>query len=138
MPNASPIPFRPVAWKPVVMQETICLIRDEYERADVPWILGFSGGKDSSALLRLAYAALVEARDHPVPVTVLYCDTGVEFPPIARLVRRTLKALATESLAAGLPISVRVARPRRTDSYFVRVIGRGYPPPTSKFRWCTD
>jgi DNA sulfur modification protein DndC len=31
-----------------------------------------------------------------------------------------------------------MAVPKLKDRYFVKVIGQGYPPPTNKFRWCTD
>jgi DNA sulfur modification protein DndC len=121
-----------------LVEESIQLISEEYARSDTPWVLGFSGGKDSSALLCLVYASLLEGRRTEIPVTVLYCDTGVEIPVIAHFVRRTLRQLSTEARSAGLPLQVRIARPRIEDSYFVKVIGRGYPPPTNKFRWCTD
>jgi DNA sulfur modification protein DndC len=114
------------------------LIRDEYRRSEVPWILGFSGGKDSSAVLRLVFRALATVRRPDLPVTVVYCDTGVEIPVVAQLVRRTLRGVAAEAREAALPLTVKVARPLTEDSYFVKVIGRGYPPPTNKFRWCTD
>lgn len=117
---------------------TIRLISEQYVGADAPWILGFSGGKDSSALLRLVYAALLGLKRRETPITVLYCDTGVEIPVVAQFVRRTLRQLSAEAKTEGLPMKVRVARPRIEESYFVKVIGRGYPPPTNKFRWCTD
>jgi DNA sulfur modification protein DndC len=82
--------------------------------------------------------ALLGINRRESPVTVLYCDTGVEIPVVAHLVRRTLRQLSREAKAASLPLRVRIARPRAEDSFFVKVIGRGYPPPTNKFRWCTD
>lgn len=118
--------------------DSLELIRDEYRRSEVPWILGFSGGKDSSAVLRLVYRALGTIRRPDLRVTVVYCDTGVEIPVVAQLVRRTLRGVAAEAREAGLPLQVKVATPRTEDSFFVKVIGRGYPPPTNKFRWCTD
>ena len=84
------------------------------------------------------YAALLGLRRSDNPISVVYCDTGVEIPVIAGFVRRTLRGLAAEAKAADLPIRVHIARPRIEDTYFVKVIGRGYPPPTNKFRWCTD
>lgn len=68
----------------------------------------------------------------------MYCDTGVEIPTVAAFVHRTLRDVVRESRKGGLPIRVRVARPLLQDSFFVKVIGRGYPTPTNKFRWCTN
>lgn len=114
-------------------------VQAEYNRPDSGhWVLGFSGGKDSSALLRVAYTAVATTNTTRRPITVVYCDTGVDIPVVTTLVRRTLRLLSKEAAADRLPISVRVARPRLDDRYFVKVIGRGYPPPSNKFRWCTD
>ncbi|MDE3068985.1 MAG: hypothetical protein KGJ60_15750 [Verrucomicrobiota bacterium] len=33
-------------------------IAEAYQADDRPWVIGFSGGKDSTALLQLAYSAL--------------------------------------------------------------------------------
>jgi DNA sulfur modification protein DndC len=103
-----------------------------------PWVIGFSGGKDSTAVLKLVYTALLSARGHPRPVSVLYADTGVEIPIVADLVRKTMRRLSREARADGVPLTVKHAQPRLNDRFFVKVIGRGYPPPTNKFRWCTD
>jgi DNA sulfur modification protein DndC len=54
------------------------------------------------------------------------------------LARRALKGLTREAKAFDLPISARILRPQLEERFFVKVIGRGYPPPTDKFRWCTD
>lgn len=123
---------------PTYSETTIDFIADEYRKSEAPWILGFSGGKDSSALLRLVYNALMAVKRPKIPVTVLYCDTGVEIPVVASFVRRTLRQISVEAKVSGLPLSTNTAKPRIEDSYFVKVIGRGYPPPTNKFRWCTN
>jgi DNA sulfur modification protein DndC len=112
------------------------LITTEYENAKLPWFLGYSGGKDSSAVLKLVFQALSSARKHPFPITVLYCDTGVEIPVIRTYVMATLQRLTIEARRYKLPIVTRVLQPKLKDRYFVKVIGRGYPPPSNKFRWC--
>lgn len=114
------------------------VIRAEYEHSDVPWFIGFSGGKDSSALTKLVFNALRQLRACGPPVTVVYCDTGVEIPIVRGLVLSTLRRLASEAETSGIPLEIKLARPRLQDRYFVRVIGKGYPPPTNKFRWCTN
>lgn len=84
------------------------------------------------------FFTLRSVHDHHKPVTVVYCDTGVEIPIASTLARRTLADYRFEALREGLPISTQVLAPRIRDRFFVKVIGRGYPPPTDKFRWCTD
>ena len=89
-------------------------------------------------MLRLVYSAMASNPNHRRPVIVIYCDTGVEIPLIAGHVRSTLRRLQLEAREESLDLVVRIARPKPGDSFFVKVIGRGYPPPTNKFRWCTD
>jgi DNA sulfur modification protein DndC len=113
-------------------------IRTEYERDPLPWALGFSGGKDSTALLKLVYATLLEAPHKHKQITVIYCDTRVEIPTVHQHVRETLKRVAAEAEHDRIPLKILLAQPRMGDRYFVKVIGRGYPPPSNKFRWCTD
>lgn len=118
--------------------DTIRLIRSEYEQAEKCWCVGFSGGKDSSALLKLVFLAVEGARTRAVPIHVVYCDTGVEIPVVRDLVRATLGGIEREATDAHVPIRVHLAEPPLENTFFVKVIGRGYPPPTNKFRWCTD
>jgi DNA sulfur modification protein DndC len=113
-------------------------ILEQYYENDLPWYLGFSGGKDSTALIAAVYSALLSIRRPTKPVTLLYCDTGVEIPVIAEYVRMTLVDINKQAKRDGVPVGTKIVRPRLKDSFFVKVIGCGYPPPTNKFRWCTD
>jgi DNA sulfur modification protein DndC len=122
----------------VAIRDAIDRIARGYESDPDPWIVGFSGGKDSSCLLKILFHALRRVHDYHKPVTIVYCDTGVEIPLAVTLARRTLDQYRVEALQEGLPISTRVLTPRIRDRFFVKVIGRGYPPPSDKFRWCTD
>lgn len=114
------------------------IVQREYENGSLPWFVGFSGGKDSSALIKVVYEALRRSSRRDRLVTVVYCDTGVEIPVVARQVHGVLAGLANEATRDALPIGIRIAEPSLRDRFFVKVIGRGYPPPTNKFRWCTD
>jgi DNA sulfur modification protein DndC len=120
------------------IKSAIELIKNAYESDSEPWIVGFSGGKDSSCVLKLLFHAIRLANFHHKPVTVLYCDTGVEIPLAARLAHDVLNSLKNEASKLGLPIGIKIVSPPLKDHFFVKVIGRGYPPPTDKFRWCTD
>lgn len=119
-------------------RDTINLIKGEYQKDDTPWYIGYSGGKDSSAVLTLVFNALLEIKERHKPVEIINCDTGVEIPTISKYVKTTLRALRLESASLNLPFKVTVAKPKLDDRFFVKVIGRGYPPPTNIFRWCTD
>jgi DNA sulfur modification protein DndC len=118
--------------------EALDRIQLEYERATVPWFIGFSGGKDSSAVLKLVFQALLRAKPGGVAVHVVYCDTGVEIPVIRAFVHQVLARLSGEATRLRLPVHLQVALPPVRERFFVKVIGRGYPPPSNRFRWCTD
>jgi DNA sulfur modification protein DndC len=113
-------------------------ITSAYLNDPEPWVVGYSGGKDSTAVVKLIFQSLIRLKRARKPVTVIYCDTGVEVPLASALARQALNDLELESAKHDLPISVRVLSPPAHESYWVKVIGRGYPPPTDKFRWCTD
>lgn len=106
-------------------------------RADAHWVIAFSGGKDSSAVLKVFLSAYRRAKVRPNAATLIYCDTGVENPILDSYVKELLTKLRAEFEAAALPISVRILKAPVQDRFFVRLIGRGYPPPTNSFRWCT-
>jgi DNA sulfur modification protein DndC len=103
-----------------------------------PWVVGYSGGKDSTAVVKLVFQSLLRLRQARKPVTVVYCDTGVEIPLASTLARSALRDLEIEATKHAVPMSVRVLSPPMEERFFVKILGRGYPPPTDKFRWCTD
>lgn len=117
---------------------SISLIKKEYLANDKPWFLGYSGGKDSSSLLTLVFNALIQIENFHKPVTVIYCDTGVENPIVTNYVFETFEKLKKECLVYNIPLKFEILNPILNDRFFVKVIGRGYPTPTNIFRWCTD
>ncbi|WP_181213558.1 phosphoadenosine phosphosulfate reductase domain-containing protein, partial [Dehalococcoides mccartyi] len=121
-----------------LLNDTINTIQREYLKDNLPWSLAFSGGKDSSALLKLVYVALQNIGKKLKPVTVVYCDTGVEIPIIRSFVIETLRSLQIEAEKNEIPIKTKIVTPSIEDKFFSKVIGRGYPSPTYQFRWCTD
>ncbi len=112
-------------------------IKRQYNKTNLPWYVGYSGGKDSSAIIKLLFLALQDIHLPSKMVTIIYCDTGVEIPVIRSLVAQTLTGLDDEAKEYKLPINIIIASPKIADRFFVKVIGRGYPPPTNIFRWCT-
>ena len=106
-------------------------------RADAHWVLAFSGGKDSSATLKIFLSAYRRAKRKPDTITLIYCDTGVESPVLDVHVKSLLARVRLEFEEKSIPIYIRILKAPVQDRFFVRLIGRGYPPPTNSFRWCT-
>ena len=117
--------------------KTIKYIQQEYLKDNTPWYVGYSGGKDSSALLTLLMNSLLGLGDYNRQVTVIFCDTGVENPIIVSYVYDTFKNLEAECRELRIPINFKIVKPKLEDRFFVKVIGKGYPTPTNIFRWCT-
>lgn len=115
-------------------------IQQLYLADDIPWVVGYSGGKDSTAVLQLVWLALEDlpADQRRKNVHVISTDTLVENPVVAAWVTRSLDVMATTAQERTLPIEPHRLTPALTDSFWVNLIGRGYPAPRHKFRWCTE
>lgn len=117
-------------------------LKDQYLIDDNlrPWIIGFSGGKDSTALLQLVWLAISEVpvNERKREVHVVCNDTLVENPIIQAYVYEVLEKIKEASISMNMPIRVDTTIPRLEDTFWVNVIGRGYPVPNNAFRWCTD
>ncbi|MCT4615437.1 MAG: DNA phosphorothioation system sulfurtransferase DndC [Marinifilaceae bacterium] len=117
-------------------------LKDQYtiEDGNRPWIIGFSGGKDSTALLQLVWCALKELDSEQLvrDIFVICNDTLVENPIVVNYVDKVLTKIQQSATEQGLPVKVQKTIPRLEDSFWVNVVGRGYPVPNNAFRWCTD
>lgn len=117
-------------------------LKDQYLIEDNlrPWIIGFSGGKDSTALLQLVWLAILQVpiNERQREVYVVCNDTLVENPVIQTYVSEVLSKIKEASASMSMPIRVDTTIPRLEDTFWVNTIGRGYPVPNNAFRWCTD
>ena len=115
-------------------------IKIKYLSSTRPWIVGFSGGKDSTCTLQLVYEVLngLPAKDRKTPVYVLSSNTMVETPTVSKHQKTVCEAIQQGVARDKLPIEVNLLKPDITDTFWVNVIGRGYPCPNKWFRWCTD
>ena len=107
----------------------------------IPWVLGYSGGKDSTAILQLVWYALQELKEEgkcKKAVHVISTDTLVENPIVSLWVGKSLERMIEQASAQGLPIIPHKLTPEIKDRFWVNLIGKGYPAPRMKFRWCTD
>jgi DNA sulfur modification protein DndC len=115
-------------------------IQDIYFADSIPWVVGYSGGKDSTAVLQLVWLALeqIPAEKRTKPVHVISTDTLVENPVVASWVTNSLRTMERAAQQQGLPIMPHRLTPKVSDSFWVNLIGKGYPAPRHKFRWCTE
>ena len=115
-------------------------IRTVYLNDNRPWIIGFSGGKDSTCMVQLVWNALssLPAEKLTKKIYVISSNTLVEAPQIAERITDSLDRMEKNAAKIGLPIGTNLLRPKTEDTFWVRLLGLGYPAPTTMFRWCTD
>ena len=111
------------------------------ETGDIPWIVGLSGGKDSTALT-MHLLRTIESLPPPVRsrkrVFVTCVNTLVEAPPVIAHVHLFIRRLRDYVRNQELPVEVVELTPETNQTFWVNLIGRGYPAPNRTFRWCTD
>lgn len=109
-------------------------------RADArPWVVAYSGGKDSTLVLQLVMEMLLDLGPQAdKPVYVLSSDTKVEAPNVSEYVMDTLEKIEKSARARRLNLYTQLVFPEPDDGFWAKLIGRGYPPPSRWFRWCTS
>lgn len=115
-------------------------IRAVYTADDRPWVIGYSGGKDSTCALQLIWDAVraLPEDERRKPIFVLSSDTLVETPVIVNYIDGSLAAINSAAADQNMPITAQKVVPEISDSFWVNLIGRGYPAPSKRFRWCTE
>lgn len=121
-------------------QEIKNSLRQLYVGDNRPWLVGFSGGKDSTMLASLVFDAVLSlpSTERTKPISVVCTDTRVEIPAIVEMVEGTLRQMQRCSQQNDLNVEVNLLKPPSEQSFWVNIIGRGYPPPNRSFRWCTQ
>lgn len=115
---------------------TIATLQEEvralYTADDMPWIVGYSGGKDSTATLQLVWSAIAElpAERRCKPIHVISTDTLVENPIVSAWVERSIRTMREAARKQGMPIQPQMLWPELQDRFWVNLIGRGHPAPT--------
>ena len=123
-----------------LIDELIITIQNLYLADDVPWMVGYSGGKDSTAAVQLVWMALekLPKKDRKKPIHIMNTDTLVESPVVSKWVEKSLDSMRVEAEKRDLPIIPERLIPDYNNTFWVNLIGRGYPFPRMKYRWCTD
>ncbi|WP_059104438.1 DNA phosphorothioation system sulfurtransferase DndC [Shouchella shacheensis] len=122
------------------LEQSKILIQKTYLNDSRPWVVGYSGGKDSTVVIQLVFEALMELPKDSLhkKVYVISSDTLVETPLIISSINETLRRIQEHALEQDLPIETHKVKPPVEKSFWSNIIGRGYPSPNQKFRWCTD
>ncbi|MED4462721.1 DNA phosphorothioation system sulfurtransferase DndC [Metabacillus fastidiosus] len=123
-----------------LIDETKEHIKQVYLSDNRPWVVGYSGGKDSTVVVQLVFEALKDLSSEQLhkKVYVISSDTLVETPLIIDSINTTLRLIQEEALKHDLPIETHKVKPVSEKSFWSNIIGKGYPSPNQQFRWCTD
>ncbi|NMG08063.1 DNA phosphorothioation system sulfurtransferase DndC [Brasilonema sp. UFV-L1] len=115
-------------------------IQQLYCQDQIPWIIGVSWGKDSSTVLQLVWSAIaaLAPEKRTKTIHVITTDTQVENPIVSAWVRKSLQQLKSAAKEQEMPIEPHLLQPVVQDTFWVNLIGKGYPAPRNQFRWCTQ
>lgn len=116
------------------------LKREYLQKHRNPWVIAYSGGKDSTLLLHLAWELLLSLKpsQRKRKIFIVSNDTLVESPLVINHLKQSLGKINKAAAKQLLPIESHLTKPNFDQSFWVNVIGKGYIPPTRNFRWCTD
>ncbi|GCL54563.1 phosphoadenosine phosphosulfate reductase [Microcystis aeruginosa NIES-3806] len=115
-------------------------IQNLYLSNSIPFVIGYSGGKDSSAVVQLIWNAIskLAIKDRHKKIYVMTTDTQVENPLVSTWVKQSLARMKNEAKMQQMPVEPYLLRPEIKDTFWTCLIGKGYPAPRHGFRWCTE
>ena len=109
---------------------------------DLPWVIGYSGGKDSTCTTQIILDTMIELKKTGEKLNkkiyIISSDTMVETPMIVSTIHNTISSINNLAKLYDLPIEAYIIRPKFENSFWANLIGKGYPCPNQTFRWCTD
>lgn len=115
-------------------------VQNLYCSDQIPWLIGYSGGKDSTATVQLVWMAIerlpVEKRKKDI--YIMNTDTLVESPVVSKWVKKSLDSMKIAVSEKKLPFVPIQLTPKMNDTFWVNLLGKGYPFPRMKYRWCTS
>lgn len=115
-------------------------VRQTYKANNYPWVIGYSGGKDSTATVQIVWYALSEMKIEELtkPIFIISSDTLVETPVVVDQINSTMQMMSEKAIEIGIPIYTEKVYPKNEDTFWVSLLGKGYPAPSKRFRWCTE
>ena len=110
------------------------------DKQNYPWIIGFSGGKDSSLVAHIVFQVILNIRPskRTRDIYIVSNDTLVESPLVVEHITKQLSLIDEAAKNFNLPIKIHITRPRVEHTFWTLLIGKGYPSPNQRMRWCTD
>jgi DNA sulfur modification protein DndC len=115
-------------------------IQELYSQDEIPWVIGISWGKDSSCVLQLIWNAIaaLPAEKRNKSIYTISTDTLVENPIVSAWVRNSIQKLNNAAIDQKMPFKANLLHPEIKNSFWVCLMGKGYPAPRNQFRWCTE
>ncbi len=112
-----------------------------YKYDNRPWLIGYSGGKDSSLLVSLVIEMVMRLpeKERSKKIFIVTSDTGVENPIVKNYMHSSSAKINDFSKKCNANIKAEIIYPEIAQSFWSLVIGLGYPTPEPPgFRWCTE
>jgi DNA sulfur modification protein DndC len=111
-----------------------------YCHENIPFVIGWSGGKDSTSVLQIVWYAIaaLPPEQRTKKIYVITTDTLVENPIVSAWVRKSLEQMKSAAKVQQIPIEPHLLYPDIKDTFWVNLMGKGYPSPRHGFRWCTE
>lgn len=108
--------------------------------AEGVWMIGYSGGKDSSVTAALVFKALLllkpEQRTRKIYITSAQTRLDLTTDPTKQNEVKRMHYVIDQH---NLPIKIVEVEADKTNSFVYKVLGMGYPLPKSRMnRWCSD
>jgi DNA sulfur modification protein DndC len=119
------------------LKDSISALRAMVEKGYTHWIVTFSGGKDSTTTLIVSLEAALVHPEQVERIDIVYSDTMLEIPLIRQFALDFMKTIQNMERVARLPIYCHIVCPEIEQRFWVCLLGKGYPPPHQRFRWCT-
>ena len=110
-------------------------IQEVYTKHDYPWVIGYSGGKDSTASMQLVWQAIsrLPEEKRTKPIYIISTNTLVETPAIVDHVQTTHKRITRQAEEESMPFSTHKLEPQVDDTFWVNLIGPRLSSPQQHF-----
>lgn len=112
-----------------------------YKHDNRPWVIGYSGGKDSTTVVQLVFTMLqnLPKNERHKAVYIVSSDTLIENPIVLGYLKHNSELINEGAKQADIPLYTHMVHPDYDNTYWTNIIGKGLPTPTSiRFRWCTE
>lgn len=125
--------------KEAVLNQIYKEIQRVYLSDTRPWVIGYSGGKDSTLTAMVVFEAISQLPEEQrkKEIHIVSSDTMVENPLILNYLKKNIDMMNEYSTKTHLNIFSKLVKPEVSETFWSLLLGKGYPSPRQKFRWCT-